>query len=105
MVKTDLNIKTINGVKICWNYRKGRCRFGSKCTFAHDSDIQKSTAHELNVGNNEPALSAVNDYPINVVNPKFNESQNIEKKKKRPGLGNSIIPSKKVMTAYNLHKK
>jgi len=32
--------KSIEGKKICWNYRKGRCRFGSKCTFAHDSDLR-----------------------------------------------------------------
>jgi len=30
---------TINGKKICWNYRKGKCRFGHNCAFAHDSDI------------------------------------------------------------------
>lgn len=28
-----------NGRKICWNNRKGRCRFGSKCKYAHDSDV------------------------------------------------------------------
>ena len=27
--------KTIEGKKVCWNFRKGRCRFGHKCTFAH----------------------------------------------------------------------
>lgn len=32
----------INGKKICWNYRKGRCRFGHNCKYAHDSDIQKT---------------------------------------------------------------
>jgi hypothetical protein len=34
---------TINGKKICWNYRKGKCRFGHNCTFAHDSDIPLSS--------------------------------------------------------------
>lgn len=33
------DIKEINGRKICWNYRKGRCRFGSNCVFAHDSEL------------------------------------------------------------------
>ncbi|KAI9564807.1 hypothetical protein GHT06_008548 [Daphnia sinensis] len=33
------DIKEINGRKICWNYRKGRCRFGSDCVFAHDSEL------------------------------------------------------------------
>lgn len=34
----------INGKRICWNYRKGRCRFGHNCKYAHDSDLQKSQA-------------------------------------------------------------
>ena len=31
-----------SGKRICWNYRKGRCRFGHNCKYAHDSDIQKT---------------------------------------------------------------
>merc|ERR1712020_162401 len=34
----------IGDKKICWNFRKGRCRFGHKCTFAHDSDVASSLA-------------------------------------------------------------
>ncbi len=33
------DVKEINGRKVCWNYRKGRCRFGSSCVFAHDSEL------------------------------------------------------------------
>jgi hypothetical protein len=29
----------INGKTVCWQYRKGKCRFGHNCKFAHDSDI------------------------------------------------------------------
>jgi len=32
-------LRTIGGKKVCWNFRKGRCRFGHNCSFAHDSDI------------------------------------------------------------------
>lgn len=32
------NTTTFNGKKICFNHRKGRCRFGHNCKFAHDSD-------------------------------------------------------------------
>jgi hypothetical protein len=43
------DIKEINGRKICWNYRKGRCRFGSNCVFAHDSELlQKKQNQEIN---------------------------------------------------------
>lgn len=38
----EFEIIWVLGKKICWNYRKGRCRFGHNCKFAHDSDLQKS---------------------------------------------------------------
>lgn len=30
---------TINGKKICWNYRKRKCYLGTQCPYAHDSDV------------------------------------------------------------------
>lgn len=37
---SDLRLQDkINGKKICWNFRKGKCRFGHNCQYAHDSDI------------------------------------------------------------------
>jgi len=39
MTPTFKAADTINGKKICWNYRKGRCRFGHNCVFGHDSDV------------------------------------------------------------------
>ncbi|EEB15459.1 hypothetical protein Phum_PHUM369760 [Pediculus humanus corporis] len=38
MISTD--VKIVNGKKICWNYRKNKCRFGHNCKYAHDSDLQ-----------------------------------------------------------------
>ena len=51
----------INGKKICWNYRKGRCRFGHNCTFAHDSDIQQTVDKSVSQPKNAvtPFLSVV----------------------------------------------
>jgi len=42
--KQEDQTKIIGSRKICWNFRKGRCRFGHKCTFAHDSDVASSLA-------------------------------------------------------------
>lgn len=93
-VETEDNITVKNGKKICWNYRKGRCRFGSKCTFAHDSDIQKT--EKLQRDQVEPIEEA------NKVNLIRNKKPGVASK--RPGLTNSIIPSKKVMKGYNNQK-
>lgn len=42
--KQEDQTRKIGNKKICWNFRKGRCRFGHKCTFAHDSDVASSLA-------------------------------------------------------------
>ena len=42
--KQEDQTRKIGNRKICWNFRKGRCRFGHKCTFAHDSDVASSLA-------------------------------------------------------------
>lgn len=39
MVDSENHLLQKNGRKICWNNRKGRCRFGNKCKYAHDSDL------------------------------------------------------------------
>lgn len=44
------DVKEINGRKICWNYRKGRCRFGSNCVFAHDSELLQKNVVPDNSG-------------------------------------------------------
>lgn len=38
---------------MCWNFRKGRCRFGSNCTFAHDSDLHKQIDEQKTVQKND----------------------------------------------------
>lgn len=97
-VDTDANTHMKNGKKICWNYRKGRCRFGSNCSFAHDSDLHES----------EPTGTDKDSIKLPSSGIGVSKSSNITSKstnKKRSGLGDSIIPSKKVIKAYNALKK
>lgn len=90
-----------NGKKICWNYRKGRCRFGSNCTYAHDSDL-----HVESIGNDKE-ISTQKTTPIILPKVATTTGSFASKinNKKRLGLGDSIIPSKKVIKAYNSLKK
>lgn len=110
-----------NGKKICWNYRKGRCRFGSNCTYAHDSDLHVN--RKLNEmdrdGSAAAATAAVDTTTASTIAPNANAIGTVgtgattttgklktkTSNKKRPGLGDSIIPSKKVIKAYNALKK
>lgn len=106
MTPTKEETTMINGKRICWNYRKGRCRFGHNCKFAHDSDLHRSDVAEDNMpeqvvlAQNSPASGA-----SIVLEPldKVDDDEVARKKKKRPGLGDSIVPGKKVMKMYKKH--
>lgn len=118
-----------NGKKICWNYRKGRCRFGSNCTYAHDSDLhvndkindmdkdgsaipatgigmsQTTSTIAPNAAANVTAAGGVGGGGGAAITIGKLKSKTTSNNKKRPGLGDSIIPSKKVIKAYNALKK
>lgn len=99
-VDTDAHTHMKNGKKICWNYRKGRCRFGSNCQYAHDSDLHVA---ETNASDKESAQTTMaTNLPISVATGTITSKTS---NKKRLGLGDSIVPSKKVIKAYNALKK
>lgn len=103
MTPTLDDTKMINGKKICWNYRKGRCRFGHNCTFAHDSDLHRSaidlesarTPHETLICQTQ--YNGQGNFDEEEVDQENNQMQ---KRKKRPGLTQNLIPGKKVMKMY-----
>lgn len=94
-VDTTEHTKTKNGKKICWNFRKGRCRFGSNCTFAHDSDLHKSNDIEHQQGSSNTTQQNSDD----CVEQKTTKPKS-QSAKKRPDLSSTLIPSKKVMNQY-----
>lgn len=96
-VKLSTNPKDvleINGKKICWNYRKGRCKFGHKCKYIHDSDIIRDN---FVPNNNTQSQSCINVYEHEVI------QCNIEQPKKRkPGLSEGLVPNKR---SRKMHKE
>uniref|UniRef100_A0A1Q3F4P8 C3H1-type domain-containing protein n=1 Tax=Culex tarsalis TaxID=7177 RepID=A0A1Q3F4P8_CULTA len=88
--------------KVCWSYRKGRCRFGSKCSFAHDSDL--ILKKEIHGGNPEEAgEDAAAGTSVETTN--LSRKQGINPtKKKRPGLSRELVPPKKVLKMYHREK-
>ncbi|XP_018403267.1 PREDICTED: uncharacterized protein LOC108780154 [Cyphomyrmex costatus] len=121
MTPTLDDTKMINGRKICWNYRKGRCRFGHNCTFAHDSDLHRSAA-ELEAlrtpqetlvcqtrynGQQQQQLQQILPPPNddeNEVDQENNQTVN-RKRKKRPGLCQLLLPSKKVYKQFKAQQQ
>lgn len=80
MVPAKDYLTKVNGKNICWMNKKGRCRFGNKCKYAHDSELF-----------NLP--SVVNE-------DETNTNHNLSKKNKRPGLSQTLIPGKKVLKKF-----
>lgn len=112
MVDTKDNIVVINGKKICWNYRKGKCRFGHNCKYAHDSDIQKTEQQiqeEKMTSLNCPNAVVCNSYQSGV-NTNYVKKDEVgsddesigtkKQKRRRPGLSQGLVPGKKVMKQY-----
>ncbi|XP_039452264.1 uncharacterized protein LOC120431188 [Culex pipiens pallens] len=88
--------------KVCWSYRKGRCRFGSKCSFAHDSDlILKKELH--GVIPEEAGEDAAAGTSVETTNFSRKQGTNANKKK-RPGLSRELVPPKKVLKMYHREK-
>jgi len=97
--------RTIDGKKVCWNFRKGRCRFGSKCTFAHDSDIKHrpqmalQSNHNAGTNSEKPMVNQANT--ASFIDPDADNSDAViecnKRAKKRPGLSDGLVPGKKAM--------
>jgi len=101
--------RTINGKKVCWNFRKGRCRHGHKCSFAHDSDVKTSVVESLYTPKyDEGAQVSCDKVDTMTVQPlQMNRSMREEEdegqkvRRKRPGLSEGLMPSKKAMQFHN----
>ncbi|XP_053675599.1 uncharacterized protein LOC128725855 [Anopheles nili] len=85
--------------KICWSHKKGRCRFGSKCNFAHDSDLilrKELPGAGSSENEQEPPVTEEIAVSVKKVTP--------PNKKKRPGLSRELVPPKKVLKMYHKEK-
>nr|XP_033793827.1 uncharacterized protein LOC117357396 isoform X2 [Geotrypetes seraphini] len=85
----------IAGRKICLAYRKdGRCRFGSSCKFAHDSDLQVMPKPGVKKQQSVLAASSTNQQEAST------EDSLPARGKRKPGLSNTLIPPKRTQKNY-----
>ncbi|KAM9769756.1 uncharacterized protein ACNS7B_005466 [Menidia menidia] len=94
----------IGGKRICTSYRKdGRCRFGIKCKFAHDSDLQTPSATR-----GPPASEGTSEAAGASKGPqqgrREGEAEGQQAKKRRVGLSNTLIPPKRAMKQYTAQR-
>ena len=94
MTTKQEDLRKIDGKKICWNFRtKGRCRFGNKCTFAHDSDVKVQAGTNVAPGTSrgqEDEVKAMAEAAGAIV-------ESNKRPRKRPGLSDGLVPGKKAM--------
>lgn len=107
----------IGGKRMCVSYRKdGRCRFGIKCKFAHDSDLQTSVPPadcHAPAGEEAPESDPVKSHAGGPCGGGSQSLQNLTKeeeaggqqlKKRKVGLSNTLIPPKRAMKQYAMHR-
>ncbi|KAI1887609.1 hypothetical protein AGOR_G00192080 [Albula goreensis] len=115
----------IGGRKICIAYRRdGRCRFGSSCKFAHDSDLQTFTPttdnqgpitdRESGNGNHRGNLATSHVAPECHQNSHFLSQPCVDQeldlegdqgRKRRVGLSDTLVPPKRAMNQYTLQRE
>ncbi|KAL7889564.1 hypothetical protein AOLI_G00018220 [Acnodon oligacanthus] len=104
----------IGGKRICVAYRRdGRCRFGIRCKFAHDSDLQISTSFpagsdigQVDQTQYNPGSLHTSDYrTFPLERGEEEEEESLKRKKHRVGLSDTLIPPKRMLKQYARQKK
>ncbi|XP_002733775.1 uncharacterized protein LOC100367008 [Saccoglossus kowalevskii] len=82
--------------KTCYKFLKGKCRFGDKCKFSHGS---KPPPNAPNVGVRH-AVQVHGTQDFNTNEEEVDEDTQTLKRKHKSGIGNTLVPPKKAMKAY-----
>lgn len=91
------DVVEINGRKICFNYRKGRCKFGHNCKYAHDSDLSTGPVAP-NSGGEEQVSALYNG------SSKAPPAEEQPERKRKPGLSEGLVPNKKSRNNYHAQR-
>lgn len=98
----------IGGKKVCVAYRKdGRCRFGIRCKFAHDSDLQQNLAEPgvwESDSDNAATRAAACREPAGERDGEDEEENQSRRKKQRVGVSDSLIPPKRALKQYAMQR-
>ena len=86
--------------QICFKFQKGRCRLGDKCKFSHG--VAAETPNSEPEKPKEPSLvPSLSNAAPSYEPDEDEESWELKKKKKRkPGVTDSLVPPKRSMAAY-----
>lgn len=86
--------------KICFKFQKGRCRLNDKCKFSHDLVATGTPSFETEKPR-EPSLApSVSTSGTRYEPDEEEEAWEQKKKKRKPGVTDSLVPPKRAMAAY-----
>lgn len=102
-----------NNKRVCYKFQKGKCRYGDKCRFAHSTD--KFTT-KTGLTNNKKftddsdtieGISHINQQQTSYDEAVNEDDSNINsnRKKRRVGVSDSLIPPKRAMKAFEKQKQ
>ena len=84
--------------QVCYNFQKGKCRFGSRCKYSHGDNISSSGDKP---GEGTPNDGVRRDRRSFTRSPKFpqeaetNDDGEVVMRKRRAGVTNNLLPAKK----------
>lgn len=96
---------------VCVSFQRGRCRFGSKCRFAHSMSSEANEAGtdmstEMSVSTPKFGLLPSAQMPLNIERDDDEDSFNAQKKRKhRSGVTDSLQPPKRAMMSLEQQRK
>ena len=75
--------------QMCYNYQKGKCRFGSRCKYSHGDNI---TSDKPNDGVLKVKFTRSPKFPLDA---ETNDDGEVIMRKRRAGMTNNLLPAKK----------
>jgi len=101
--------KRHNKKGVCINFQKGRCRFGSKCRFAHSiSSDETAVGVTSEISNSAPKFGLLPSarVPLSIEPDDDEDAFNVQKKRKhRSGVSDTLLPPKRAMKSLEQQRK
>ncbi|CAL1601406.1 unnamed protein product [Knipowitschia caucasica] len=95
----------IGGRRVCVSYRKeGRCRFGIKCKYAHDSDLQTAPMDSVKTSKDTQTRACGARGPQGSQHDPEDKPEVHKVTKRKVGLSNTLIPPKRALKQYAMQR-
>ncbi|KAG8550358.1 hypothetical protein GDO81_026447 [Engystomops pustulosus] len=102
-VKLSDGNRVKGGKGVCLAYqRDGRCRYGTKCKYSHGSDLPQGSANpaQRETDGNDSSCKISETSGMASGEGQAEEPQGDKRKRKKPGLTDTLVPPKRSLKSY-----